>query len=336
MSSMASDVSAVTATVISDRERGRKPRLGAVNRELVLLLGMFAIALLVNTVVAEHRMLLGFYVLPTIFSAYYYGRRHAVLTAIASVFLILALAYFNPVVLGRSFDFAAEEPWFDFVVWGGTLVVIAYLMGTLYDRQQAHLRDLRQSYEGILMMLQHIASDNKYSQNHPYRVSLTASKIAEQMELNSQRVDDVRAAALLHEIDKVGITYEMLYQAANVTQQELREMQASLEQGRELPVTKGGALRRVIPVLLAFQALMQKAAQSQTLPTAPLESRILMVADIYDSLTSARNERISPSEAIERITQRAGIEWDADVVDALVKVFRKRAAAATAAACAEG
>ena len=299
-------------------------RLGAVNRELWLLLGMFAIALLLNSLVAERGMLLGFYVLPTIFSAYFYGRRHAVMTALGSVLLILAIAYFNPVVLGRNFEFVAQEPWFDFAVWGGTLVVIAYLMGTLYERKEAHLRDLRQSYEGILMMLQHIASDNKYSQNHPYRVSLTASKIAEQMELGSQRVEDVRAAALLHEIDKVGITNEMLYQAANMSVQELHELQSNLEQGREMPRSQGSALRRVIPTLLAHHVLMEKAEHSQKLPNAPLEARILLVADVYDSLTSAKDSRISPSEAVERILQRSGIEYDADVVDAMVKVFRKR------------
>ena len=299
-------------------------RLGAVNRELWLLLGMFAIALLLNSLVAERRMLLGLYVLPTIFSAYFYGRRHAVMTAFASVFLILAIAFFNPAVRGRNLEFVAEVPWFDFMVWGGTLVVIAYLMGTLYESKEAHLRELRQSYDGILMMLQHLASDNKYSQNHPYRVSLTASKIAEQMELGSQRVEDVRSAALLHEIDKVGITNEMLYQAANMSVQELHQLQSHLEQGREMPQTQGSTLRRVIPVLLAHHVLLEKAERSQKLPNAPLEARILLVADVYDSLTSAKNSRISPSEAVERILQRSGIEYDADVVDAMVKVFRKR------------
>jgi HD-GYP domain-containing protein (c-di-GMP phosphodiesterase class II) len=327
MSSMATEVNPAGANIPAVKS-AKKSRLGSVNRELWLVLGMFAIALLLNTVVAEHRMLLELYVLPTIFSAYYYGRRHAVLTAFASVFLILGIAYFNPVVLGRSFEFVADEPWFDFMVWGGTLVVIAYFMGTLYENKEAHLRDLRQSYEGILMMLQHIASDNKYGQNHPYRVSITASKIAEQMGLGTQRVDDVRGAALLHEIDKVGITYEILYQAANMTQQELHEIQSNLQQGRALQPTTGGLLRRIIPTLLAHHALMDKAEHSQKLPNAPLEARILVVADVYDSMTSARDERISPSEAMERITQRAGIEYDTEVVDALVKVFRNRAAGA--------
>lgn len=309
---------------VSTAKRTAMRGLGMVNRELWLLLAMFAIALLLNSLMAEHRMLLSLYVLPTIFSAYSYGRRHAVLTAFASVFLILALAYFNPIVLGRSFDFLAEEPWFDFTVWGGTLVVTAYLMGTLYESKAAHLRDLQQSYEGILILLQHIASDNKYSQNHPYRVSLTASMVAEQMELDAQRVDDVRAAALLHEIDKVGITNDMLYQAANLSVKELREIQANLEQGRELPHTRGGALRRIIPTLLAYHALTEKSEQSPKLPNAPLEARILLVADVYDSLTSARDARISPSEAMERISQRAGIEYDAAVVEAMVKSFRQR------------
>jgi HD-GYP domain-containing protein (c-di-GMP phosphodiesterase class II) len=45
---------------------------------------------------------------------------------------------------------------------------------------------------------------------------------------------------------------------------------------------------------------------------------------VYDSLTSAKDSHISPSQAVERISQRAGIEYDADVVDAMVRVFRKR------------
>ncbi|MBZ5567616.1 MAG: hypothetical protein LAN64_07160 [Acidobacteriia bacterium] len=82
--------------------------------------------------------------------------------------------------------------------------------------------------------------------------------------------------------------------------------------------------------MLAHHALMEKAEQSQLLPNAPLEARILLVADVYDSLTSAKNARISPSEAMERISQRAGIEYDADVVDAMIQVFRRRGTQASA------
>jgi hypothetical protein len=57
-------------------------RIKEVNGELWLLLSMFLIAMLLNYMVSMHRVVLGFYVLPTIFSAYFYGRRHATLTAL--------------------------------------------------------------------------------------------------------------------------------------------------------------------------------------------------------------------------------------------------------------
>lgn len=315
----------LTAAKPSARPRlSLRRKLASANRELWLILAIFAIALLVNSIVAEHRIVLYLYTIPTIMSAYYYGRRHAVLTAFASAFLILAMSWINPRILAWRALQLPIDGWAEFVTWAGILVITAYCMGTLYERMEHNMRDLRQSYDGMLMMLQHIASDNKFSQNHPYRVSLMASKIAEQLELGSQRADDLRRAALLHEIEKTGITREMLFQAANIQDEEVKQMETSLEQGRELPTTKGSSLRRIIPILLGFQTAAEKASQSQGVGHISVESKILLVACHYDSFTSAPEKRVSPSEAMERITQRSGIEYDAEVVDAMVKVFRKR------------
>src|SRR5512140_3663440 len=79
--------------------RALKRRIAGTNRELWLLLAMFSIALLVNVILAEHRIVLYLYTIPTIMSAYFYGRRHAVLTAFASAFLILAMSWINPRIL---------------------------------------------------------------------------------------------------------------------------------------------------------------------------------------------------------------------------------------------
>ncbi len=66
-------------------------RVAQVNRELWLLLSLFMIAGLLNWLVASHGMVLGFYTLPTLFSAYVYGRKHAVLTAVGSVLLVVVV-----------------------------------------------------------------------------------------------------------------------------------------------------------------------------------------------------------------------------------------------------
>src|SRR5262245_55859115 len=116
-----------------------KPRLGRleeVNKELWLLLSLFSICLMLNLVVDGQRMVLSFYTLPTLGSAYLYGRRHATLTAFGSVLLVCLMTWYNPVL------FAAEAPvtipvtqWLDITVWGGVLIVTGYSMGTLYEHK---------------------------------------------------------------------------------------------------------------------------------------------------------------------------------------------------------
>jgi len=71
-------------------------KFAGASKELWIVLSLFAIAAVLNSLIDAHRMVLGFYTLPTLYSAYTYGRRHATLTAFASVFLVIGLTVFNP------------------------------------------------------------------------------------------------------------------------------------------------------------------------------------------------------------------------------------------------
>ncbi len=68
-------------------------KLAEVNKELWIILTLLLFAAVMNYVVASHRMILSFYFLPTLFAAYVYGRRHAVLTAFASSLQVGLLVY---------------------------------------------------------------------------------------------------------------------------------------------------------------------------------------------------------------------------------------------------
>ncbi len=102
-----------------------------INKELWLLLSLVLIAAVIHFLVASQAMALVFYFLPTLYSAYHFGRRHATLTACASVCLVGLLTYLNPAMFNRRMDYMAlDSRWFDITVWGGVLVVTAYAMGT--------------------------------------------------------------------------------------------------------------------------------------------------------------------------------------------------------------
>jgi putative nucleotidyltransferase with HDIG domain len=298
-----------------------------VNRELWLVLSLFVIAALCNFLIANRGMLLSFYTFPTLFSAYHYGRRHATLTALASVLLIVLITFLNPNLFGHGVETISSQKWFDIAVWGGSLILIAFAMGTLYDRNAARMRELRQTYNGVLMILRHFISKDAYTQNHSYRVSIYAARIAAEMGFDDDRVEDVRAAALLHDIGKLDISREILYKAARLTTTEYEEMREHVTRGVNLLEPVGGSLRRVLPIILAHHDRFDGSGYSdRSGDDIPLEARILSVADAYDAITSDRPYRKGSTtyEAREILERGAGREFDPEVVAAFVRAFRKQ------------
>ncbi|HKU23227.1 MAG TPA: HD-GYP domain-containing protein [Terriglobales bacterium] len=309
------------------RAAGLRRRLEEVNRELWLVLSLFVLAGLSNLLLDGHHMVLGLYSLPTLFSAYIYGRRHATLTALASLFLVVLVTYFNPALFRRSnVSLGGYDKWFEIMVWGGILMITAYTMGTLYEKKEAHVRELRRTYHGILIILSQFISKDKYTQNHSYRVSVYGARIAAQLGLSPDRVEDVRAAALLHDLGKLEVSRDILHKASRLTANESEQMRKHVDYGIDMLEPVGGSLSRLIPIILAhhdkFDGTGYHPTQGEKIP---LEARILSVADVYDSLTSDRPYRkaMSPFDAKETIMKGAGSDFDPQVVEAFVAAFRK-------------
>lgn len=292
--------------------------------EVSLVLVLLAISALLSLVVASQRVVLGFYTLPTVFSAYFYGRRHATLTALASVLLVVLVTQFKPSVLGSA-ERVVGERWYDISVWGGILLITAYAMGTLYRVKEAHLQELRETYHGVLLILRQFLAKDEYTQNHSYRVAVYGTKIAAHMGLDEERIEDLRAAALLHDIGKLGISRELLYKASRLTGGEYEEMKQHVPRGVSMLKPVGGTLRRVIPIVLAhhdkFDGSGYRPKKGEEIP---LEARILAVADAYDVLTSDRPYRraISPFAARDTIVSKAGSDFDPEVVESFQSAFR--------------
>ncbi len=301
-------------------------QLSRVNRELWLVLSLFVIAALLNWLVESHRMVLGFYTLPTIFSAYVYGRRHAVLTAVGSVLLVIIVSRFNPMLHAQA-KAGELEQWFDLAVWAGLLIITAYAMGTLYERKEIHLIELRRTYFGVLTILQQFISNDKYTHNHSNRVAFYAGSIATRMGFEDERIDDIRAAALLHDIGKLDTSREILYKATSLSPTEMAEMRKHVRKGVAILEPVGGSLGRVIPIILAHHERHDGAGyESLKGEEIPVEARVLAVADAYDTLTSDRPYRraVSPFEAKQLIIAGSGTSFDPKVVEAFVDAFTAR------------
>ena len=252
-----------------------------VNKELWLLLMMFAILAGVNYLIASDRMMLGFYVLPSVYSAYFRGRRHATLTALLSLLLVVLIVYTNPRLFTMQGPIRiVAEKWWDIAVWGGTLLVIAYAMGTLYEKKQSQIVELRDAYKGIVVILRQMTAHDKYTHDHSFRVAAYATTIAKGMGFGSERVDDIWDASLLHDLGKLETSRELLYKAERFTASEYEEMKRHVEKGTEWAEPVKGRLNRIIPIILAHHDRFDGSGYHPTKgEDIPLEARIIAVAE---------------------------------------------------------
>jgi len=282
--------------------------VAAVNKELWLLLSIFVLAALVNNVIASQQVVLGLYMLPTLFSAYSYGRRHAVMTALASITLVVIVTYFHPIPKFNSFVTLPAERWFDLAAWGGILIITGYTMGSLYERVHRNVEDLSDSYDGMMALLQQLISNSKLGQNS--RLALCATKIGESMGLPFEQIEDIRGAALLEDMEKSGIGFDLFMKAARLNQNQAHDMQERIAHGKNV---KGTRLQRAIPILMAYH--QAKSSPSNTPPA--VEIQVLLLANLYDS--GSQGTRLAPAQVIEKIASQK--RFDERVVEGFKHAF---------------
>jgi len=299
-------------------------------KETILLLSLFLIAATVQFFAQSLPMALCFYFLPTLYSAYFFGRRHATLTAFACVFLVILLDFLNNMMPAHRTLTLPGERLFNFAIWAGILAVVGYVMGTLYERKEAMTSDIRESFTGLLVVLQHFMANEKIGSGESQRIVQASTRMAEAMGLGSDRVELVRSAVLLRDLSKLGLSNDILYKAADMSRD---EVVASFRKPRKAdPRTQavGNSLRRVIPIIVAQQIVEEQGARSINIP---IEAHILAVADAYQRLINGvGGKAMSPYQAEEEILAGSGKKYHSGVVDAFAKAMGDRAKGAGAGA----
>jgi len=297
----------------SPRQRSLQ-RFKEVNKELWIVLSMLAIAWMLNFTLASQYLLLGFYTLPAVVSAYLFGRRQAVLTAFASILLVGLVSYFNP----HRFDvvqltgIGGNNQWYHIISWGCILLVTAYTMGTLYERNKNKMEELRQTYQGLLLILRHFIAQDEEKENHCFRVSIYATRIAAVMGLEKEEIEDIRSAALLHDIGHLKISRSILSKAARLNR--LPSADNGLAESHPL----SGPMGRILPLLLGPHPQVEATTVDDEEAKAPLGAQVLAVADAFDMLTIGTSDQpaLSAQEAKGRIEEESGTVYDPAVVKA--------------------
>ena len=200
-------------------------------------------------------------------------------------------------------------------------------MGTLYERNQKSLKELKDGYDGMLVILQQFLRNQKNSEADSFHISSYATKIAGALGLDPESSEDLRTAALLRNVNEIGISNEILYKAANPSQEELEKgMRKADGDGATQAQLMGGSLRRAIPILVAAQQLRVTGSSPAD---SMLEVQILNLAEKFDSqIDGGAAGKASSAHAVENIAKECSDTYDSMIIDAFVKAYGEKAQAA--------
>lgn len=205
------------------------------------------------------------------------------------------------------------------------LVILSNLAGQIaLAIENAKLSaDAQKSYlETITALAMAVEARDHYSRGHAERVAQFSVKVAKRLNLDEQKIDRIREAALLHDVGKIGISDEILKKEALLDDVESKIMQQHPAIGEGIIIPLRGFFLLRDPIRHHHEWLNgQGYPDGLTAEEISLEARILAVTDSYDAMTTERSYRkaMSVEEAKKELLRYKGIRYDAKVVEVFLE-----------------
>jgi putative nucleotidyltransferase with HDIG domain len=205
-----------------------------------------------------------------------------------------------------------------------------------YELEQTNKRlsaRLQEMTQGIVRTITDaLEAKDEHIYGHARRVSGYAAAIGRRMRLRVEMLEPLSLAALLHDIGKIGTPDSILLKPAALTDEEQVTMRLHSERGARM-FTGMPEMDEIARFVRHHHEHFDGSGYPEGLhgERIPLASRIILVADAYDAMTSPRPFRKAwkHEEAIERLKSEAGSQFDPDVVhafcglDALARIRRE-------------
>jgi PAS domain S-box-containing protein len=172
-----------------------------------------------------------------------------------------------------------------------------------------------------------VETRDPYTAGHQRRVADLARAIATEMNLPADQIDGIRMAAAIHDLGKISVPAEILSKPTKLTNIEFSLIKTHSQSGYDIlkdidfpwPVAR---------IVLEHHERMNGSGYPNGLTgdNILMESRILAVADVVESMASHRPYRpsLGIEAALEEIEKNRGTLYDNAVADACLRLFREK------------
>lgn len=224
--------------------------------------------------------------------------------------------------LGMILGIALQQP-------QGYIYVILFLAPLFLARYslKLYMDSKRTNMRTIASLSNAIEAKDAYTQGHSNRVAYYSEQIAVALRKPANYIEEIKIAALLHDVGKIGIHDSVLLKAGALTQEEFAMIKTHPVTGYK--IIKSIHLSDTINDAVLYHHYNYDCSGypvvDPPLKEQPLSAAILAVADCYDAMTTDRpyRGRLTEEEAEEQLKIAAGTQLNPEVVKVFLEILPK-------------
>lgn len=224
-------------------------------------------------------------------------------------------------------------------IFVGIGMIILFSLNVLRTAGNIHMMELRRQKKELakrkrqlekvsLQMIQTLSTTieakDEYARGHSHRVAEYAALIAGELGWSSEEIMNLKYAAHLHDIGKIGIPDMLLNKPARLTPEEYSVIKEHTVIGAEI-LKNISLIPHVAEVARSHHEHYDGTGYPDGLAgeDIPLSARIVAIADSYDAMNSRRIYRnaLPPEKIFEEIENNRGIQFDPELADIFLKLL---------------
>ena len=208
---------------------------------------------------------------------------------------------------------------------------IATVMHDMTERKK-YEEQLRQSNMQLEIALQGtvramanlLESRDPYTAGHQRRVAYLAKLIAERLGFSQEAIEGLFVAGIVHDVGKISVPTEILTKPGRLTELEFKIIKQHSQRGFEIlqPIHFPWPVAEIV---VQHHERLDGSGYPHGLQSVDIlaESRVLMVADVVEAITSHRPYRaaLGMNFAIDVLKQERGTKLDCDAVDVCIDII---------------
>ena len=210
-------------------------------------------------------------------------------------------------------------------IFANNLISDIISFGISMNKKKRLRQQLKNNWEETIeVLIKLIEMKDPYTKGHSEEVAKWSGIIAQNLNLNKDEQKEIKLAARLHDIGKIGIPEGILNAPRKLNKEEYAEIKKHPNLGADL-FSNIDKFKKVSQVIKYHHEWYNGKGYPDGLigEKIPLGSRIINVADAYQAMTSDRpyREALSEREAIAELKRCAGSQFDPEIVMVFIRIL---------------